>query len=205
MLWPYLTPLLRYRGALHQLGVPFLILCALALPCWLVVRVYRHRALGKRVSFRREVLLLTGVVYLLGVAAVTLTPNRSSRVRAAGAGGIELHPRLASLTCSQATLSSGSNRGFCLDNAVGNVVLFIPLGILLPLVWRRLRFSGAVSIAIALSSSVEILQYVSSAWGSYRAADVNDVILNVFGACLGLALVSLLRLRQGGRPAVVRA
>ena len=41
--------------------------------------------------------------------------------------------------------------------------------------------------------------------GSYRAADINDVILNVLGACLGLALVSLLRLRQGTRPAVARA
>ena len=76
-------------------------------------------------------------------------------------------------------------------------MLFFPLGIFLPLVWTQLRFWRAIQIAIVLSVSIELVQYLSSAWGSYRSADVNDVILNVLGACLGLALVSLLRLRQG--------
>jgi glycopeptide antibiotics resistance protein len=84
-------------------------------------------------------------------------------------------------------------------------MLFFPLGIFIPLVWTHLRFSRAVQIAIALSVSIELVQYVSSAWGSYRAADINDVILNLLGACLGLALVSLLRLRPGTRPALARA
>jgi glycopeptide antibiotics resistance protein len=115
---------------------------------------------------------------------------------AEGRGGIELHPNLGSLTCSSATLPKGSRaQAFCAHNARGNVVLFFPLGILIPLVWMQVRFWRGILIAIALSCSIELVQYLSSAWGSYRAADVNDVILNVFGACLGLALVSLLRLR----------
>jgi glycopeptide antibiotics resistance protein len=157
-------------------------------------------------SFHREILLLIFVVYLSGVAAATLTPNRSSRLIAEGKGRIELRPSLASLTCSSAFLPRGSSaRAFCVQNARGNVILFFPLGILLPLVWRRLHFWTGIQIAISLSFSIELLQYLSSAWGSYRSADVNDVILNVLGACLGLALVSLLRLRQGTRPAVARA
>jgi hypothetical protein len=83
-------------------------------------------------------------------------------------------------------------------------MLFFPLGILLPLVWPRLRVRRAVGIALALSVGIELLQLLSSAWGSYRAADVNDVILNVFGACLGLAVVTLLRWRPGGRGESVR-
>jgi glycopeptide antibiotics resistance protein len=83
-------------------------------------------------------------------------------------------------------------------------MLFFPLGILLPLAWSGLRLRRALLVAIALSASIELFQYLSSAWGSYRAADVNDVILNVLGACIGLALVALLRLRRGARPAVPR-
>jgi glycopeptide antibiotics resistance protein len=83
-------------------------------------------------------------------------------------------------------------------------MLFFPLGILLPLVWRRLRFWRGLQIAIALSSSIELVQYLSRTWIN-RTADVNDVILNVLGAGLGLALVFLLRLRRGTRPAVPRA
>jgi glycopeptide antibiotics resistance protein len=83
-------------------------------------------------------------------------------------------------------------------------MLFFPLGILIPLVWKRLRFWRGVQIAVALSLNIELAQYLSSAWGSYRTADVNDFILNVLGATLGLALVFLLRWRPGVRPAVLR-
>jgi len=83
-------------------------------------------------------------------------------------------------------------------------MLFFPLGFLLPLVWRRLRFWRVLQIAIAVSVSIEIVQYLSQAWGN-RTADVNDVVLNVLGAFLGLAVVSLLRLRRGSLPAVAPA
>jgi len=195
----FLYPLLPYRSFL----LPIFVVSSIVVPCWLLFRVYRHRARGLPLSAHREILLLLFVVYLAGVAAVTLTPNRSERLRAAGAGGIELHPSLASLTCSSPSLPTGSRaRGFCLRNARGNVLLLFPLGILLPLVWRHLRFRKGLQIAIGLSCGIEILQYLSSAWGSYRAADVNDVILNAVGACVGLALVLLLRLR---RPAAAPA
>jgi glycopeptide antibiotics resistance protein len=62
-----------------------------------------------------------------------------------------------------------------------------------------------MQIALALSFGIELVQYLSRAWGSYRSADVNDVILNGVGACLGLVVVFLLRLRPGTRPAVPRA
>jgi glycopeptide antibiotics resistance protein len=187
-------------------ALPFLVLSAIAIPCWLAFRLYRRRTPGHRLSFLREILLLTVVVYLVGLATATLTPNRSPRLRAEGRGGIELRPNLASLTCSSASLRRGSTaQAFCVHYARANLALLFPLGILIPLVWRRLRFWRGIQIAIAVSVSVELLQYLSSAWGSYRAADINDVILNVLGASLGLALVFLLRLRPGAPPAAQRA
>jgi glycopeptide antibiotics resistance protein len=196
-----LYPFLPYRSFFS----PFLVLSAIAVPCWLTFRLYRLRTPGHRLSFRREILLLTFVVYLCGLATATLIPNHNSRLAAEAAVGIDLHPNLASLTCSSATLPRGSTaRAFCLHNAKGNVMLFFPLGILIPLVWRRLRFSRGILLAIALSCSIELVQYLSRAW-SNRNADVNDVVLNVLGASLGLALVFLLRLLRGTRPAVTRA
>jgi glycopeptide antibiotics resistance protein len=191
----------KYRGLYRQVAVPFLVLSAIALPCWLAFRLYRRRTSRRPTSARREILLLTFVIYLLCLATLTLTPNRaSSRLRAETTWGIELVPNLASLTCSSQSIRSDSKaRMFCNQNAAGNVALFFPLGILLPLVWRRLRFWRGIQIALALSCSIELLQYLSRAWGSYRSVDVNDVILNVFGACLGLALVSLLQLRGKNR------
>ncbi|HUR00810.1 MAG TPA: VanZ family protein [Gemmatimonadaceae bacterium] len=202
MLRHLIYPFLPYRSFVS----PILVLSSIVVPCWLLFRLYRHRTRGHSESVRRELLLLTFVVYLAALAAVTLSPNRSSRLVAAGTGGIDFHPSWASLTCSSAFMPRGSTaRSFCLHNARGNVMLFFPLGIFIPLVWRNLRFWRAIQIAIALSVSIELLQYLSSAWGGYRAADINDVILNVLGAGLGFALVSLLQLWPRPRPAVARA
>ena len=197
----FLFPFLPYRSFFF----PFLVLSAIAVPCWLVFRMYRLRTPGHGLSFHREFLLLTFVVYLCGLATATLIPNHNSRLAAEAAMGIDLHPNLASLTCSSATLPKGSTaRAFCVHNARGNVLLFFPLGILIPLVWRSLRFWRGIQIVIVISVSIELVQYLTRAW-SNRNADVNDVVLNVLGASLGLALVFLLRLLRGTRPAVPRA
>lgn len=196
MLRHLVYPFLAYRSVVY----PTLVLSLIVVPCWLVFRLYRLRVSAHRVSFGREVLLVAFVVYLCGLAAATLNPNDRARMRTPAMPGIELRPKLATLTCSSANLPSGSKaRFFCNYNAKGNVVLFFPLGILLPLLWSRLRFRNALLIAIAVSVSIEVLQYISRAWGSYRLADINDVILNSLGACLGLALVALLRLLVGTR------
>src|SRR5687768_8485022 len=100
--------------AYRSMVVPILVLSAIVVPCWLAFRLYRHRSRGRPISFARELLLLIFVVYLAGLAAVTLTPNRSSRLRAEGTGGVELSPNLASLTCSSASMRAGSTaRSFC--------------------------------------------------------------------------------------------
>jgi len=198
MLRHLLYPFLPYRS----LAFPILVLSSILVPCWLLLRLYWLRIHRQRWSLRHEALLLIIVVYLSGLAAVTLVPSRPSRLVAESSAGIELRPTLASLTCSPVIMPRGSAaRGFCVRNARGNFLLFFPLGILLPLVSRRLPFWRGIQIAIALSLSIELLQYLSRAFGSYRTADINDFILNVLGAGLGFALMSLLRLRPGARAA----
>ena len=189
-------PFLVYRSFF----LPFFVVSLIVVPCWLLFRLQRVRTSGQRFSLSHEILLVAGVVYISGLASATLAPNHGARAETAV--GVELHPNLASLTCSSPDLPGSDARFFCLYNAKGNVLLFVPLGILLPLAWRRLRFWSGVLIATAVSVSIELLQYFSRAWGSYRLADINDVILNVFGASLGLTLVFLLRLLIGARSKV---
>jgi glycopeptide antibiotics resistance protein len=184
----------------RSIVAPFLAVCAVAVPCWVAFRLYRRRTSGHRPSLPRELLLLSFVVYLSGLAAATLTPSRSSRAVAESSAGIDLRPNVASLTCSATFLPRGSTaRAFCVRNARGNLMLFFPLGVLIPLVWPRLRFWRGLQIAIAVSLGIELAQLLSRAWGSQRTADINDLILNGVGAALGLTLVHLLRWRPGTR------
>lgn len=69
-----------------------------------------------------------------------------------------------------------------------NVVLFIPLGFLLPLIWSNFNKSKLVFIAGAsLSVVIEFSQFLNN-----RRTDVDDLILNTIGAILGIMLFRIL-------------
>lgn len=70
-----------------------------------------------------------------------------------------------------------------LFNAVGNVVLFVPLGILAFYLLRNVR--QVVAVGFGLSLAIEVLQYVFS----LGITDTDDLMLNTLGALVG-ALVA---------------
>ena len=76
---------------------------------------------------------------------------------------------------------------------VGNFIMLLPLGIYLPLLYKRLRrFSGFVAvlfICLFVSIGIELLQLITS----YRSADIDDVILNTLGGCLGFIIYQCIR------------
>ena len=70
-----------------------------------------------------------------------------------------------------------------------NVVLFFPLGLMLPLLWAEFGNCKPVIFAgAALSLLVELSQLINN-----RATDVDDLILNTFGTFLGYLVYKLIR------------
>lgn len=73
----------------------------------------------------------------------------------------------------------------------GNVLAFVPLGILVPLLApRRSSWLFVLAVGLVVSVAIELAQLgLSSAFGyTHRQSDVDDVILNVIGALLGYGL-----------------
>lgn len=73
------------------------------------------------------------------------------------------------------------------NNATGymlNIVMFVPFGFLIPLIWKR---TGNVPYIILAGFMFSLLIEVSQLF-SYRGTDVDDLILNTFGAVLGFIL-----------------
>ncbi len=74
-----------------------------------------------------------------------------------------------------------------------NILLFVPLGVLVPLLWKEFRSLKRMAIlGGALSLFIEVMQLFT-----FRATDVDDLIMNTLGAVLGYLLMSRLILRQG--------
>lgn len=68
---------------------------------------------------------------------------------------------------------------------LGNLIMLLPLGIYLPLLYKKLsNFFAVLFISLLISSLIELLQLVTS----YRSADVDDVLLNTIGACAGFLI-----------------
>lgn len=127
-------------------------------------------------------LRLATVTYAALLAAVTLLPIRWDPWRVSYPN--EDHtPQLVPLRGSGTNPFQSSHPLHMLAEQVGNVLLFAPLGFLLPLRWPQLnRWWRVMALGAGTSLGIELAQMAMA--GVHRA-DVNDVLLNTLGASLG--------------------
>jgi len=91
------------------------------------------------------------------------------------------------------------------ENIAGNLLLFVPVGFLLPMLFVRLRsIPGLGWRAAVISATIEILQTFTRS----RAFDVDDIILNTLGALAGyggyVVFARLVRSSEAGRRLMAR-
>ncbi|MFF4344892.1 VanZ family protein [Kitasatospora sp. NPDC001540] len=81
----------------------------------------------------------------------------------------------------------------------GNVLLGVPFGLLLPVIWPKAR--GRFRVLLATTLLMLLVELVQGALVTGRAFDVDDIILNTGGAVLGYLLLGrrLVRVVRRGR------
>jgi len=73
-----------------------------------------------------------------------------------------------------------------------NIALFVPLGVLAPVLLRTWRWWQTALIGLTMSASIEIVQFVGDITiNPGRVADTDDLIANLAGAVLGFVLLRL--------------
>lgn len=66
-----------------------------------------------------------------------------------------------------------------------NILMFIPLGFILPLMWKKYhKFADTVKFGFYLSLFIELSQLFTR----FRATDINDLITNTLGVTIGWAI-----------------
>ena len=83
-----------------------------------------------------------------------------------------------------------------------NIFLFIPLGIFLPLLYKKYDKIGKIVLSgFFISASIEIVQMFGCG-----ATDINDLITNTIGACLGFCIYRVLyKIIPGSWPEKIQA
>lgn len=74
-------------------------------------------------------------------------------------------------------------------NLAGNILLFVPFGFFIPLIWSKMRTNvGMAILALAIPIFIEGTQYFIG-----RSVDIDDVLLNAFAIVIGTILWRLFR------------
>ncbi len=147
-----------------------IIICILYLPFLFILKKRGHRPI------RQMVCLGFGCsVFLIIYAAFLFMPIEFQLGNHFSCNLIPLH----------FLIEEDSMRLFVTEK-VPNIMLFIPLGLFLPLVFKSMRSGKKTMLcALALTCCIEFIQFFIG-----RSADIDDVITNFLGALIGYALYS---------------
>lgn len=158
---------------------------AAACVLWLAVRLplCRRRGGGSRA---REWLYLCLTAYLAALVQITALRIGLKPLQWLG-GSLRLVP--LQTTLQQARLGPGA----LIYHVIGNLLWFVPLGVLLPCLSARWRAARVLLCGAALSLLVECAQFFLGT----GISDVDDVLLNALGALAGYGLRGLcLRIKK---------
>lgn len=174
---------------IQQLFVSAFLFTIFAFTFYAVFRMYVSEKETKKSRTRIMVIFLC---YIGAVAALTIIPLRASKTNLDNThfnfvpliSSIRRHRLLEFVTDEYWIFNY-------YENLIGNIVMFIPFGIFLPLLFRKKLVQVAL-IAAASSCLIETIQYLNMSLGYYRYVDIDDVILNTFGAIIGYWIYKLL-------------
>ncbi len=159
----------------------------IALPVVFIWRLFRWRQRGfKWKEALHELGIFILVLVMIGIFSQTILPKNGL-----AEPSIE-HVNFEFFRVFRETYNAIIYLGFWEPfyiNFLGNIILFIPLGFLLPLLFRRME-NGFFTVSIGLTTSlfIEIMQLPQ-----HRSSDVDDLWLNSLGTLVGFILYIVVR------------
>lgn len=130
------------------------------------------KGLEKRLRPDREVLCLAFFLFLTMLFTQTFVEN-------CGRNELRLIPFEVIITQTAGVNGDEASKGAFLFNIIGNVGIFVPVGLLAAAIFRR-KAAGTAAIGFLISLTIEAGQLPLD-----RTSDVDDLILNTTGAAIG--------------------
>ena len=140
------------------------------IPFLLALSIYRHvqTEKGRIISVSDSTMLIVLALYVIGVFHFT------------GVGTIYTAITLG-LNFDNMNLIPFSNFAFSFRGYLLNTVMFIPFGFLLPFLFpEKRKWTTVIAAGFWFSLLIELSQLIS-----FRATDVDDLIMNTLGATIG--------------------
>ncbi|MBR2836341.1 MAG: VanZ family protein [Coriobacteriales bacterium] len=171
-----------------MIEIPFLAGETIFTLIWLIVRLVVWTR-NSRIDWRREGLLLLMYINLAVLIRITFFPMTliDGNVQPLIFDPATAYPFRINLV-PFVRLNDYVNKQDMILNCIGNISMFIPSGIILPIVYKHLNnFWKVVGVGVLISLGIEILQLPFSV----RASDIDDLIMNITGVIIGYGIYLL--------------
>ncbi len=157
--------------------------CILAfIPIYLVIRIIIIFK-NNNIDFKRELLLLVFCCFLIGVFSQAFTSSLKFSIYNISLKRINIIP-FKILYDTMIELKSG-NSSYLIISLLGNICLFIPVGILIKTIWKTSDIK-TILYGFYISLFIELVQLFIG-----RNTDVDDLILYTFVVFIGVFLVKI--------------
>ncbi|MCX8131868.1 MAG: VanZ family protein [Clostridia bacterium] len=148
----------------------------------------------RKVPFKKQIVFFLFYFYIVGVVSVTMFPLPIHSI------DIEFLKTTRYLKNNFVPLKSiggmikDGNTHTVIRQIIGNIILFIPMGALLPMNFKSLfSFKRVALVGFLASVAIELLQFLISfiIGATYKITDVDDILLNFVGCIVGYLLFRL--------------
>jgi glycopeptide antibiotics resistance protein len=159
---------------------------------YFIIRVILHKV--KRISWSDHFLHLSLFTYGLAMISITLFPIPLYYFNEEVPEMMKAHYNFVPLDSIYDTLTQAVSVDVALKQVLGNMVLFFPLGFLVPLRWSYfMTMRRVLLLGLFTSCVIEFLQFAISVaiHYRYRSVDMDDVLLNTLGCMVGFLLLKL--------------
>lgn len=165
---------------------------ALIIPFHFIVRLVVLKRRKLKINWYHEFALLLFVAFVAGLASQTvisdLSFGKNGIVVYGGNHNTALIPfRVVCYTWHNLFVNHSAKN--LLIDVLGNIIMFMPFGFFVPLLWR-VSDKATVAVGFIVSLSIELIQLFLPRW-----TDIDDLILNTSGTLLGLLLYHFLNNR----------
>ena len=177
--------------------IPFLFLECAFTAIWLIIRIAVWMK-QKKIDRKREIVLLLMYINLAVILRFTFFPMSKvdGHIQPLVSDTAAVFPFRVNLLPLVNLFDYDSKRDLLL-NVIGNAAMFVPSGIVLPIVYRGLNtHRKVISAGIGISLCIEILQLPFYD----RVSDIDDLILNTIGVIVGYGIYSLLQCVRKIKP-----
>lgn len=190
--------IIGYLKEMLVLAIP----AAIIFNCFLPYRKKALSAMGMKSSLRREVALTLFVMVIFGVLAMTVTPAyiwQKQGENALWGNLLIIMERPNAMTNVNlipfmmfkdyfVDITTGRGFFFTIINFFGNLAVFVPIGFFVALLFEKATWKRSFAVGLGMSFGIEVCQ-----WFLMRSSDIDDIILNTFGAVLGYFVYLLLK------------